>query len=108
MSDNIYCDSDFAQDVIIEDENGDVQDITGFSFELRLQREKTDKRICLTMGSGLALQDPTNGVLRITLTAAQTKDFGPGMARARLWRTDGMRKIYGEGSTAFEGGAFDA
>lgn len=108
MSDNIYCDSDFAQDIIIEDDNGDIKDITGFSFELRLQREKTEKKICLTMGSGLALQDPTNGVLRVTLSSGQTKEFGPGTARARLWRTDGMRKIIGEGTAAFEGGSFDA
>ncbi len=109
---NIYCDSDYSEDRVIANDSGVAQDITNWNFEFECVSERApsdcSKRIFLTVGSGLTLQDPTNGVLRISMTAAQTKQFGPGVGRLRLWRTDGMRVIFAEGSATFEGRAFDA
>lgn len=110
---NIYCDSDYEQDETITDDIGAVQDITGWTFEFLCVPERephnSSKKIFLTVGNGLTLQDPTNGVLRISMTAAQTKCFGPGAGRVLLWRTDsGMRKIIAEGSVTLEGRNFDA
>lgn len=109
---NIYCDSDYRQDVVIENDQGAIQDITDWTFEFLCVPERephnSSKKIFLTVGSGLTLQDPENGVLRISMTAAQTKCFGPGSGRILLWRTDDGRDIIGEGSATFEGKFYDA
>jgi hypothetical protein len=105
--DTIMCDSDFDEDVTITDDSDVAQDISGWTFEAECRRDC--KIISLSTGGGIAIQDAANGVVRISLTAAQTKDFGTGEGRWLLWRTDsGMRKIIGEGSASFEGGRFDA
>lgn len=106
MSNTIICDSDFSQDVRIDDTDGEAQDITGWTFEAKCTRGC--KSIEIESGDGIEIQDASGGTIRISLTAAQTKDFGPGEGRWLLWRTDGMRKVIGEGSSVFEGEGFDA
>ena len=107
MGNTIICDSDFAQDVRIENANREAQNISGWTFEAKCIREC--KTIHLIMGSGIEIQDAEGGVIRISLTASQTKSFGPGESRWILWRTDnGRRVVIGEGSAPFEGLEFDA
>lgn len=110
MPNSILCDSDYEQDEIIQNDAGVAQDITGWTFEFLCKREgdRGGCKIELSSGSGISIEDAAAGRLRISMTAAQTKQFGPGVGRCLLWRTDDGRKIIGEGSAAFEGKFFDA
>lgn len=110
MPDTIICDSDYEQDVIVQDDAGTAENISTWTFECMFKkRDGRSNCLTLTIGSGITLSDPTNGQLTISLTAAQTKEFGAGNSRVMLWRTDsGNRKIIGEGTASFEDKYFDA
>ena len=110
MADTIICDSDYEQEIIVQDDTGAAQDISAWTFEC-LFKKADGRSNCLTlnMGNGITLTDPTAGTLSLSLTAAQTKQFGAGNARVMLWRTDSSnRKVIGEGTASFEDRNFDA
>lgn len=106
-SETIICDSDYQQDWPIVDDNDNPIDVSGWLFEAKCVRD--GKCITLTSGNGVSIIDGPAGRIRISMTAAQTKSFGPGTSRWLLWRTDsGHRVAIAEGSATFEGKLFDA
>ena len=63
--------------------------ITGFAiqFSLKLTVEDSDL-ITKTVGSGITLTDPTNGVLTVTIDDTDTTSLSPGNYVYSLKRTD--------------------
>lgn len=107
MANTIICDSDYAQDWPIVDDDGAAIDVSAWTFEAKCVRDCNS--ISLSSGSGISIVDGPSGRIRISLTAAQTKSFGPGDSRWLLWRTDsGLRQVIGEGGAVFEGKLYDS
>jgi hypothetical protein len=96
-------DSDFTVTFVIEDEDGNPQDVSGWTFETRWYRERT-RELAHTLTDGVEfVSDGSDGQCNLVLTAAQSKTLGGGNARVVIWRTDsGNRLVIAEGSANFE------
>lgn len=101
-------DSDYAHDFIVEDEDGVAQDVSAWTFETQWFQQGGCGPVFTLTSAITFVDDGTDGHCRISLTAAQTKTLGAGVARLVIWRTDSGRKVIGEGSVPFESLGFDA
>lgn len=101
-------DSDFSHDFIVEDSAGAVQDVSTWTFEVQWFRQGESAYTFKLTDAITFVASGTDGHCRNSLTAAQTKTLGPGVARLVIWRTDsGNRVVIGEGSAPFESLNFD-
>lgn len=92
----IFTGSDFARAIrLVDRSSGQPVDLTGFEFELCIKRQTKDAVALaeLSMGNGLAVPDPSDGRVLMTLTAAQTTEIGAGGRVWALYRTDGGRRL---------------
>lgn len=69
-----------------------VQDVTGWSLQCNVKRQKSDAATLLVLDNGghggIALTTPTAGVFTVTLTSAQCLTLGAGSFYYDVWRTD--------------------
>lgn len=73
------------------DDDGVVQDITGWQLQCVLRRDPSDTTALLTLtvgNSGVVVNDAVNGVVSWQVTAAQTTTLGWGRLYYSLHRTD--------------------
>ena len=85
------------------------KDITGYSLEWALKRFVTDTTALITKttgGGGIALTDPTNGVLSVTLLDTDTESLAENNYVYALRRTDdGLERMLAVGGFYIRQGA---
>jgi hypothetical protein len=102
-----FVNSEYEVDVQILDYNGDpISDIADRTYEMYWYKNGC-LIFTLSSGDGISVQDAGTATLRITASADQMKNFGPGSARIVL-RDMTAEKWIGEGSEVVEGFGFDA
>jgi len=74
---------DKTLEITVKDEAGDVVDLNGATARFGLAREPGEAVLVskATGGGGVTLTDPDNGVLRVALNGADTRDLAAG----RYW-----------------------
>lgn len=91
---------------------GAVIDVSSYAFGMEWYRNgECTPAVTLTEGSGIDISDAANGNVTFSLTPAQTKSLGRGMARVVLYQNyanDTTRKVLFEGSESIEGVTYDA
>lgn len=98
--------------ISITDQSGNAVDVSSYAFGMTWYKSgDCNPTVTLTEGSGLDVSDAENGNITITLTPAQTKLLGRGMARVILYKNyanETTRTALWEGSESIEGVSFDA
>jgi hypothetical protein len=88
--------SDFAREIRLQKSSDkSAVDVTGFDLQLCIKARRGDVRVLLllSIGSGLAVSDATNGRLTLSLSAEQTTAIGAGPRVWGLFRVDGGRRL---------------
>lgn len=89
-TDNLRKGSNYTITFTVLDDNNDPVNISGWSLTYTWKVRDTDAAAVLTktVGSGITLTDPTNGVGTIALVPADTSSLRPRVYYHRLMRTD--------------------
>lgn len=89
-TDEWYIGADKILRFTVVDAAGATQIITGWTVRFTMAKHVEDDPLITkaTGGSGISLSNPTEGILDVSIVAADTEDMNPGTYYYSLWRTD--------------------
>jgi hypothetical protein len=87
---------DYQRDIRLQRQSNKAPvDLTGFDLELCVKAQRGDGQalLVLALGDGLAIADPTAGVVTLDMSCDHTDAIGAGDRVWGLYRIDGARRL---------------